>query len=111
MEPEIDELFNGVRRRFDELKDGPKQRFCSFVAHIRSLAHWESDRADYPDPSGVAFPKHIHIAFAVCNKECGRAEFIVDGSTQECQACGSLMFRTQLAKYELTSENAVGSTQ
>jgi hypothetical protein len=47
----------------------------------------------------VTFPVRLTIAFAIC--KCGAKEFIVDGNTQECQTCGSLMFRTEAAEYEL----------
>jgi len=58
---------------------------------------------DYPDvPEGsVHFPQELHVAFAVCGKECGRAEFIVDGSTQICAYCGNPMFRTEVRRYVL----------
>lgn len=49
----------------------------------------------------VQFPAEIPIAYAVCSKECGRAEFIVDGSTQICHYCGKMMFRTAVRKYRL----------
>lgn len=57
----------------------------------------------YPtvDDDAVQFPEHIHIAYAVCSKECGHAEFIVDGSTQICHYCGKMMFRTTVHKYRL----------
>lgn len=44
----------------------------------------------------MQFPEEISIALAVCTRNCGTTEFIVDGSTQVCQHCGSLMFRTQV---------------
>ena len=63
------------------------------------------DLSEYPDieKNSFNFPKTIHIAYAVCKKECGVREFIVDGSTQRCQKCGSLMFRTDVSKYLLDS--------
>lgn len=56
---------------------------------------------------GQEFPKEINIALAVCTKNCGTVEFIVDGSTQVCQRCGSLMFRTEVKKYRLMDKNEV----
>ena len=47
----------------------------------------------------VIFPNEINIAFAVCSKECGNIEFIVDGSSQLCQYCGKMLFRTTIKKY------------
>ncbi len=55
----------------------------------------------YPDVKDVAFPAELHVAYAVCGKECGVREFIVDGQTQVCQHCGGLMFRTEVRKYSL----------
>jgi hypothetical protein len=62
---------------------------------------WEL--ADYPDvkPRDVEFSQEIGIAYAVCGKECGYREFIVDCSTQICTYCGRTMFRTEVAMYAL----------
>ncbi|MDJ0874708.1 MAG: hypothetical protein QNJ02_05530 [Desulfobacterales bacterium] len=57
---------------------------------------------EYPEVKDKDFPEEIRVAFAVCGKECGRGEFIVDGSTQVCQYCGMLMFRTEVIKYRLS---------
>ena len=62
---------------------------------------------DYPKVDAVAFSETIHIAYAVCGKECGNKEFIVDGQTQVCQRCGRLMFRTFVQKFVIEIE--VGS--
>jgi hypothetical protein len=35
-------------------------------------------------------------------------EFIVDGSTQLCQTCGELMYRTEVAEYRSTGERFEG---
>jgi hypothetical protein len=61
---------------------------------------------DYPKVKYVEFPELIHVAFAVCTKRCGVREFIVDGSTQRCQTCGELMFRTETAEYRLVRKPA-----
>lgn len=96
---EIENLLDAIRSRFTNL--GPSScRRESFLAHLRSLVRWESDGGVYPDPGEVTFPEKIHVAYAVCNSDCGVREFIVDGSTQECQKCGDLMFRTDVAEYE-----------
>src|SRR5262249_25343291 len=102
MAEDVDALFEGIRARLEEL--GPQShRRESFVAHLRSLSRWERDRADYPNPGTVSFPEALHVAFAVCHPECGSQEFVVDGGTQECQRCGGLMFRTDVAKYRLVT--------
>jgi hypothetical protein len=56
---------------------------------------------DYPEinDDGVKFPETEYITYAVCSKECGNTEFIVDGSTQICDHCGKSMFRTAVAEY------------
>ena len=58
------------------------------------------DYIDIPDNS-VEFPKEISVAYAVCSKDCGNREFIIDGSSQVCQYCGRLLFRTEVKKYRL----------
>jgi hypothetical protein len=96
MAEDIETLLTALRERHAQLQ--PAQQYLqSFVAHLTSLGrnHW--DAAIPTDPGPVEFPDRIHIAFAIC--PCGVREFIVDGSTQECQSCGSLMFRTETAEY------------
>ncbi|MGE5405402.1 MAG: hypothetical protein ACM3PP_10755 [Candidatus Saccharibacteria bacterium] len=58
---------------------------------------------DYPEvePASIIFPEEIYIAFAVCGKQCGNKEFIVDGSTQVCEYCEKTMFRTEVKRYIL----------
>lgn len=58
---------------------------------------------DYPKVTGVAFPKKLPIAYAVCGTKCGNRAFIVDGSTQVCEYCGHLMFRTEVSSYSRIS--------
>ena len=60
---------------------------------------------DYPEVNAVTFLDTIHIAYAVCGKECGNREFIVDGQTQVCQRCGKLMFRTLIQKFVIVMED------
>jgi hypothetical protein len=95
---EIDNLLAAIRRRFEEIDTQGSLREI-FVAHLESLACWYDNKREFPDPGEVAFPEMMPIAFAVCHSACGTGEFIVDGSTQECQHCGSLMFRTKVATY------------
>jgi hypothetical protein len=54
---------------------------------------------EYPEVDEVKFPDEIAIAYAVCGKECGNREFIVDGQSQVCQYCGKLMFRTEVSQF------------
>jgi len=49
----------------------------------------------------IVFPEEIYVAYAVCSEKCGNTEFIVDSSSQVCQYCGKLMFRTVVKKYVL----------
>ena len=53
------------------------------------------------DEDAVMFPEAIGVAYAVCSKACGNAEFIVDGSSQICDRCGKIMFRTAVKVYVL----------
>ena len=97
---EIDTLFAEIRARLEEA--GPDSGSAdAIVAHLRSLARWRREPQDYVDPGPVAFPASLPIAYAVCHPECGAAEFIVEGSTQECQYCGGLLFRMQTRDYGL----------
>lgn len=59
---------------------------------------------EYPEVDNIEFPKEIYVAYAVCGKECGNTEFIVDGQSQVCQFCGKLMYRTEVKKYILAEE-------
>lgn len=92
-----------IRNRFEQIK-GHSLQAESFLLHLRTLGRWQQDPMDYPQVA-AEFPKTIHIAHAVCHPECGTAELIVDGSTQECQRCGGLMFRTSVRKYERKEED------
>ena len=57
---------------------------------------------DYPDVT-PEFPETVHVAYAVSHPNCGRRELIVDGSTQECQRCGSNMFRVSTQEYGIVN--------
>ncbi|MBL4932367.1 hypothetical protein [Clostridium paridis] len=57
------------------------------------------------EPEEIKFSKEIYIAYAVCSKQCGNVEFIVDGSSQVCQYCGKMMFRTEVKEYVLRNEH------
>jgi hypothetical protein len=61
---------------------------------------------DYPlvNNDEVVFPPDICISYAVCRKECGAAQFIVDGSTQICENCGGVMLRTVVKRYRVTNQ-------
>ncbi len=63
--------------------------------------------SNYPEINDdeVEFPSTIGIAYAVCRKECGLQEFIVDGSTQICRHCGKMMFRTAVREYSLIDDS------
>lgn len=61
----------------------------------------------YPKVRKIDFPKSLPIAYAVCADRCGNRQFIVDGSTQVCEYCGRLMFRTLTQTYSLDSSDLV----
>ena len=94
----LDVLFSKIRSRYSELNQNTARR-KRFVDHIRSLGHWEDDPMDYPDVT-PEFPEFLDIAYAVCHPNCGVQEFIVEGSTQECQRYGQSLFRTDRRKYK-----------
>ncbi len=47
----------------------------------------------------VKFPDELPIWYAVCRRECGNTEFIVDDSDQVCRKCGYPLFRICDKKY------------
>ena len=94
---DLDALIFHIKERYDELKVISSKRE-RFVDHLRSLGHWEQDPMDYPNVT-PNFPETVRVAFAVCHPDCGTQELIVDGSTQECQRCGQLMFRAATQDY------------
>jgi hypothetical protein len=102
---DIEAVLEAIRKRHHELENAPQYRE-SFVAHLKSLSRAHTEEIDYPDPGKVTFPARVHVAFAVCQPTCGIQEFIVDGSTQECQKCGALMFRTEVAEYALLESSS-----
>jgi hypothetical protein len=59
---------------------------------------------DYPKIESVEFPKEINIAFAVCSKQCGSYQFIVDGSMQICEYCYRKMLKKRARGYVLADE-------
>jgi len=97
---DLDALFESIRAQLADLSP-ESDAHQSLFAHLRHLALGEDEPMDYPDPGAVAFPETMPVAYAVCHPECGAREFIVDGSTQECQYCGGLMFRTEVREYVL----------
>jgi hypothetical protein len=97
-EPDFEDMFSRIRVRYATIIKN-SSRMESFLLHLRSLGEWEEGRKENPEET-AEFPQDIWIAYAVCYPDCGRMEFIVEGSTQECQRCGRLMFRTETQLYE-----------
>lgn len=85
------------RRPADEQIDLGERRFCGVEFTSYPLA----DYIDTTDKN-IEFPEEICITYAVYSNACGNTEFIVDGSSQVCQHCGKLLFRTETKKYRLT---------
>jgi hypothetical protein len=94
---ELEKLLAGIAARYAEIREGSAQQE-SFLAHVRALGNLEREPRDYPDAVGE-FPETLSIAYAVCHPDCGTEQFIVEGSTQECQRCGRLMFRNATKEY------------
>jgi hypothetical protein len=103
MKETIDSLLCEVKKRYESLPENKEIR-NSYIRHLNSLARWYDEPMDYPEVKKVKFPKVIFISYAVCHPECGAREFLVDGSTQRCQKCGGLLFRTEVKKYVLDEE-------
>jgi hypothetical protein len=101
---EWNNLLSKIKSRYGELSS--QSRRHSFLDHVRSLGEWQLDAYSDMENMKVSpeFPADVHVAFAVCHPGCGVQEFIVDGSTQECQRCGRLMFRIASSKYVLDTE-------
>jgi hypothetical protein len=100
MNEELESTLNEIKKRFADFSEGSDDQ-KDFLAHLHSMARWNKEPMDYPEVDNVSFPKDISIAHAICHPECGVQEFIVDGSTQQCQGCGGLMFRGEVRKYRL----------
>ena len=98
MEPEFDKIFDDIKKQYLKLKNSNDKE--SFILKLKSFAKFNEEPNDYKEPEVINFPELIHLAYAVCHPECGVEEYIVDGSTQVCQRCGSLMYRTEVAKYK-----------
>ena len=96
----LEALFVAIRARVEATVPESDDR-QSLLAHLESLARWDREPGDYPVPGLATFPSTLAIAYAVCHADCGGREFIVDGSTQECQHCGRLLFRTETRDYAL----------
>lgn len=58
--------------------------------------NFDSKLSDYPeiDPNSVHFPTEICIVYAICRKECGNREFLIDNQTDICEYCGHHMLHT-----------------
>lgn len=101
MDKSIDDLIQKIREHAAKImtqKSSSKRE--RFLMHLESLGHWENDPMDYPEAK-PDFPETVHVAYAVCHPNCGRKELIIDGSTQECQSCGQLMYRIDTKEYVL----------
>ena len=96
--PELEDLISRIRARHATIPRNSSQ-MESFLLHLRSLGRWEQDPMDYPTVT-ASFPGTVNVAYAVCHPDCGTKQLIIDGSTQECQRCGRLMFRTEVQEYE-----------
>lgn len=94
----LEMLISDIRDRYSRIRKGSSQEEV-FLLHLRSLGQWNEDLMDYPNDADPEFPESIPVAHAVCHPHCGVAEFIVEGSTQECQHCGGHLFRTATCEY------------
>jgi hypothetical protein len=89
---ELETLLREVRARYEHIRKNAPGTEEGFLEHLRSVARYHKPRS-YPDVARVEFPPEVPITFAVCQPTCGNRQFIVEGGPQECDCCGSLMFR------------------
>ena len=109
MADQLSDLLERVRTRYNELSPSSDAQ-GDFLAHLRSLARGAAEPQDYPQLGPVNFPQRLRVAYAVCHPECGTREFIVEGSTQECQYCGGLLYRTEARDYDLSARDTRSQT-
>lgn len=96
-EPDWQKLLANVQKRYSELTSDSRRK--NFLEHLKNLGDWEGDTGEYHPSRPVRFPEKATLAYAICHPSCGTEELIVDGSTQECQRCGRLMFRVEQREY------------
>src|ERR1700741_2088749 len=94
---EIEHLLSRIKDRYGQIKHHSTKR-NRFLLHLESLGRWENEPMDYPKVT-PDFPSVVSVAYAVCHPNCGTKELIIDGSTQECQRCGSNLFRISVEQY------------
>ena len=109
MDKSFDELIGMIKVRHDQLKDSPKI-LEGFLLHMKSLARYYDEPMDYEELECI-YPENLSIAFAVCHPDCASCQFIVEGGTQECQYCGSHMFRLSSAKYTKDSVSVAAESE
>ncbi len=90
-------IIDEIEKRYSEILNTRDRE--SFILNLKSLVRWNNEPLDYKEPKEIIFPESLNIAYAVCHPECGVEELIVDGSTQRCQKCGSLLYRTKVTEY------------
>jgi len=103
MKEDIENLINKIRVKYATLPAGS----CAerdYLAHIKSIAIDGYSASNYPTHNIIEFPNKLIVSYAVCSIECGIKEYIIEGSTQECQHCGGLMYRTNTAEYKYVKE-------
>jgi hypothetical protein len=61
---DLETLFDQIRARLAEAPPGSASR-ADLLAHVRSLARWHKEPADYPEPGPAAYPASLAIASAV----------------------------------------------
>lgn len=100
-EPEFAAIAARLKERYKQVKSASSK--VSFLMHLETMTRWQ-EAGEARIEAAAAFPPTVPIAFAVCHPTCGTAELIVEGSTQECQRCGRLMFRMETREYKRVDE-------
>lgn len=95
---DLEALIAAVRERHTRF--GPDEEGKTrLLDRLRNLARLDEEPLDYDESVTADFLERLPVALAVCHPDCGRREFIVEGSTQACQRCGGSMFRTEKRWY------------
>jgi hypothetical protein len=90
-----------IRHRFSQLTDDKCQRRL-FLNHLRTMARFGAEPADYEEPEEAALPKELEIGYAVCHPECGnQALVVIEGGPQSCDCCGGTMLPVKFGVYRL----------
>lgn len=94
-------MLEAIRQRFALLTDKSCQRQV-FLNHMRTMAVFGDEPADYVVPEAAELPKELEIAYAVCHPACGnQALVVIEGGPQNCDCCGGTMLPVTIGTYRM----------